>query len=263
MHNNIEIIVSTNNKNIEHVIENFNSLSPTKVLIIQQTDIKNEIDIKNENIKLLTFSETGLSKARNRGLEYSSGDIIVVADDDLKYLENFTSIIEDAFQLHPEIDIITFQITTPEGKPYKKYKDSSFLHNIFSINKVSSVEIAFRKKKIAGIISFDENFGLGSKYPLGEETIFLADAIKNGLKILYMPIPIVIHPKESSGKLYTEKKIIARGAKFKRIYGYYASIIAFLFAIKKYKEYNKQFSFIQYINLIFKGIKQIKDEYDN
>jgi hypothetical protein len=87
-------------------------------------------------------------------------------------------------------------------------------------------------------ISFDLTFGLGAKYPTGEEIIFLIDAYRAGLDIRFMPVPIVIHPKESSGSnLYKNDPLIkAKGAMFARIFGHLAAFHCAAFAVKHHKK---------------------------
>ena len=134
-------------------------------------------------------------------------------------------------------DVITFQVETPDGEEYKNYKKRIFLAYKKTLISVSSVEIAFRKKIIINNdIKFDENFELGTELPTGEEIIFLTNALKRGFKILYISIPIVIHPFESSGKNYDNMNLIqAKGAIFYRIFGNLCYILSVIFAFKKYK----------------------------
>ena len=62
-------------------------------------------------------------------------------------------------------------------------------------------------------IQFDENFGAGVDNFLGDEYIFIADALKRGLQGMYLPIRVAIHPKESSGSTWgTERDLKADSA---------------------------------------------------
>jgi hypothetical protein len=235
------------------------------VLIINQTDNNKRIEYKNRNIRMLNYDEVGLSKNRNRALKNAKGNKCLIADDDIKYKEEGLDIIEKSFKDNPSADIITFQIETPEGTLFKEYSSNEFWHNKRTVLKVSSIEIAFRKDRIfKKNISFDENFGLGAKYNSGEENIFLMDCLKQGLKIKYVPIPIVIHPKESSGKNLTRRdSILSKGALFTRLFGWSFLVINVLFGIKKYKDYKDDISLYEFIKLLYKGsfnyIKELKE----
>ncbi|RXJ95887.1 hypothetical protein CRU94_04550 [Arcobacter sp. AHV-9/2010] len=232
---------------------------PFNHLIINQLVNKQTSDYQQDN--LISVMEKGLSKSRNRALEHCTSDIALISDDDVEYVDDLEYIILKAFKENPDADIITFQVKTPDGEFFKdNYKDKSFYHNQKTIMRVSSVEIAFRVDKIKkNCIKFDEDFGLGTNYPTGEEAILLSDALKKGLKILYIPLPIVIHPKESSGGMFKNnpKLLEAKGAMFFRIFGLSGYFISFLFAIKKYKMSNN--SLLGFYKLMLQGIKEYKE----
>ncbi len=224
-------------------------------VVINQLIHKEQSDYDRVNV--FSYKEKGLSKSRNRAIEkVTDTDICLISDDDVEYKQDFDKIIVQAFAENPDADIITFQIETPDKQKYKKYREHKFRHNIISILKVSSVEIAFRKQSIIKKkLLFDENFGLGTDFSSGEEIIFLSDALKKGLNIIYIPIPIVIHSRESSGKDYKNSQLApAKGALFYRVFGWKSYLLIPLFALKHYKE--TSYSFFKFVRLMFKGIKQ-------
>lgn len=248
----LEILMSAmeirNINQLELKNRNINS----NILVINQNN--NNFSYETDHIRIITFNEIGLSKSRNRAIENSKGDICLITDNDTVFKNNYKKIILQAFEDNPEADIITFQIETTEGKPYKKYRKDSFYHDKKSILRVNSIEIAFKREVIINSeIKFDEKFGLGSKYGLGEENIFLIDCFKKGLKIMYTPIPIVIHPLESTGTIFNVSNTYSKGAVFFRLFGYKSILINIIFAIKKYKEYKNKFSFFYYTQLLNEG----------
>jgi len=204
--------------------------------------------------------EKGLAKSRNRAISLAKKDICLISDDDLEYSDDLEDNIINSFQNNIEADIITFCVQTPDNKPYKRYKEKSFWHTKKTIMRVSSVEIAFRLDSInRANLRFDERFGLGSNFPTGEEIIFLSDALDKGLKILYIPINIVTHPIESSGKNYENIKLIeAKGAMFYRLFGFLGYAVSYLFAYKKAKE--SPYSLIEFYKLMINGIIKFRRE---
>jgi len=246
------LISTTNNRKCQQ------TNPPTPCIIINQIidpSIKKHCREKN----VFTFYEKGLSKSRNRAISLSTADICLISDDDVEFLDDIEEKIIKAFKKYPDADIITFQVKTPEGNDYKNYPKGSFVHNKRTILKVSSVEIAFKKSSvIANNLKFDEHFGLGAMFPTGEEAIFLSDALKAGLKIVYEPIPIVIHPQESSGKNFHQQNFfIAKGALFYRLFGIHAYWIGIIFLLKKRKLFS-HFTFLSTISLLYSGIRQAK-----
>ncbi|WP_063728218.1 glycosyltransferase family 2 protein [Kosmotoga sp. DU53] len=262
----LEIIVSAvNMQDFSDILSKTRHFSKnTKLLIINQTrqkksGLKEEaLFLDSKNIRVLSFNEIGLSKSRNQGIKNATGDICLISDSDVEFKNNLETIITDAFANNPEADIITFQIETPDHKKFKKYPKKEKWHNIFSIMKVSSIEIAFRRKAIQeNNLLFDENFGLnGNIFPFGgEENIFLYDCLKKGLKIKYIPKPIVIHKKESTGKKLDYETLFTKGALFARIFNHYCWIVNILFIIKKIPEL-KPLNLCKALKQMFSGSKK-------
>ncbi|WP_439475248.1 glycosyltransferase family 2 protein [Algoriphagus formosus] len=223
-------------------------------LVISQSG-KND-RIKSGNSEFISFDERGLSKSRNRAIENSQAEIALIADDDVEFVSDFNNKILAAFTQYPKADIITFQVRTPEGIPYKNsYSDRSFQHGRRSIYKVSSVEIAIRPERIRSKgLRFDERFGLGAKYSSGEEVIFLNDCIDAGLSLRYVPEEIVIHPLESSGKVLNENYFRSKGAIVRRLYGFTpALIIGIGFLLKQLIKRGKTLSFAAALRASFEG----------
>ena len=248
----IEVIMSTMyRENInELMIENKNIKG--NLLIINQTNNKKQY--KLNNIRMINYSERGLSKSRNRAIENSKADICLIADDDIIYKKDYIEIIQDLFNKNPNIDVITLRVDTPEGIPFKKYRKKSFIHNKFTIFKVSSISIAFRRNSILeNNIKFDESFGLGAQFATGEEAIFLNDCISKGLRVKYEPISLVIHPFISSGKIFNENQLFAKGALMARLFGNGCYIINLIFALKKYKFYRNKYSILKAYKLLNNG----------
>src|SRR5215216_6425040 len=58
----------------------------------------------------------GLSKARNLGLQYVSGDIIAFPDDDCRYPPELLETVVQFFISHPEIDCLSGRSIDQDGK---------------------------------------------------------------------------------------------------------------------------------------------------
>jgi len=244
-----QILVSAINHNLPK-IENYDHL------IINQLHDEDVPEIKRDNV--FNYYEKGISKSRNRALQHATADICLISDDDVRYKPDTKDKILWAFENNPKADIITFQIETPAGKPYKDYPNKKFRHDPQTLMDVSSVEIAFRKKSvIENHVRFDERFGLGSVFPTGEELVFLTDALKSNLKVLYIPEAIVIHPEESWNDKWTIKKYIqAKGALLYRVFGWKAILWICILSYKKYQL--SDYSLPTYFKYMINGIIEFK-----
>ncbi len=191
-----------------------------------------------EHVQVFHYREKGLSRSRNRALQHATTDLCLIGDDDVRYPQSAENIIVDAFNNNPSADIITFQAQTPDGALLnKRYAARQHGHTRRSIMHVSSCEIAFRTASIQSAgLRFDEHFGLGADFPTGEENIFLLDALRCGLNIRYIPVPVVVHSAHSSGSnFFNHDLIAAKGAMFCRMFGAASWLVSLVFAFKKYR----------------------------
>lgn len=226
------------------------------VLLINQTDFEDISEYKN--IKMISTKERGLTKSRNLAINNATGDICLISDDDAVYVSDYEQIILSAFSKYPDADIITFQIKTPDGNKFNSFYPLMELeHNWRTSLRCASLEIAFRRESIKKSgLQYDVLFGLGSKYKMDDEIIFLNDALKKKLKLIYIPIPIVIHPVESSGSKFDFELAYSKGAAFARMFGKRGYLFDFLFALKKWSFYKDEFSFYSFLRFMFSSTKE-------
>lgn len=236
----LEVSISTNKKDINSLIDKINQFHNPEVFftIIWQntTEAQKEIWLE-KNIRILPFKERGLSKSRNRAIEFSVGDILLFSDDDIIFEEDIYEKITKAYKELPDADIITFKAYTAGKKPFKNYSSKCFKHSILSIMHVSSWEISCKPMKIKEVgLKFNELFGLGSIFPSSEENLFLWDAIKMGLNVYYYPEFVVTHPApETSSHNFSPELLKSKGAFFHEVFGPISYLIIPIFAIKKIK----------------------------
>lgn len=192
-------------------------------------------------LRMVSVQDRGLAKSRNLALDAARGDVVVLADDDLRYLPNALRTVRQAFAAHPDATAITFQfLNSDTGQPYKRYPASGFRHNLQTIASVSSVEIALRRDRL-GSLRFDPAFGLGARYPSAEEGVFLADLIHAGHKLYYWPAPLCSHPGQTSGHTQWSPAVAeAKGAAFARMYRGAWPLVTVWFALRKFPLYRKR-----------------------
>lgn len=209
------------------------------------------------NIKYFYMFEKGLSKNRNNALKHATGDICFICDDDLRFVKNFEKKILNLYENNLNADVISFRTILPNGDLRKNYSSIKFKHNYYSILKITSHEISFKRKSlIKSDILFNETFGLGSlKYPAGEENLFMFDCLKNKLNVIYEPVSIDIHPEYSSGYNYDLPRVRSNVAIFRKMFGSFISfLLIFYFSIKHYNLYKHKFSYLKFMKISFKEL---------
>lgn len=194
------------------VIQDYQNI---EVIIISQdhynkTQAICEKYLNNFLIKHIFSKHKGLSLARNEGLSYVSGDLVILSDDDCWYPQGAITKIVSIFQNNSSIDILLTQIYDPvSSEYYKKYiQIARKITSVFQLLSCSSIELAFKTDAYIGM--FDERFGLGAKFNSGEETNFLIDNFRAGKNIYYAPVVTVYHAKKR--QITTNDKVVAKGA---------------------------------------------------
>jgi len=223
-------------------------------------------DIFGEDVICGWELKPGLSNNRNNAIKLAceyykdTGSYIYICDDDVT--PNIDGLLTSAhMMMNKKINCITGIITTDYGY-FKNYPNASYEITKFSAARVSSVEIMIDLDFLCKHeVFFDSDFGLGSKYPSGEEYIFITDILKKKGIAYYHPIEFCSHPPVSSGSdFYTSNiKIMSKGAMLKRIFKFPIShILMLVFSLKKYNKYKHHISFLNFVNIILQGAKGYK-----
>ncbi|MBQ8279935.1 MAG: glycosyltransferase family 2 protein [Roseburia sp.] len=160
-------------------------------------------------IQYVRDERKGLSRARNCGLPYCKGDIVVLSDDDCWYPKDAVKQIYQYFERN-SCDVVLTQIyDEKKGIYYKNYSpNEECIKSPFSLLSRSSIEIAFKKELASK--EFDEAFGLGAQYVCCEEIDFLLRVYKAGARVVYVPNITVYHEKKYQTK--NKHRIVAKGA---------------------------------------------------
>jgi hypothetical protein len=187
--------------------------------------------------QLVELKSKGVAKSRNAALKYASGKYLIFGDDDISFDEKGISQLIEHFEANPECAIILAQTTDETGTLRKSYPNKRANLTKYNSAKAATYEMMIRLDAIREKgITFDENFGAGADNYLGDEYIFIADALNRGLKGVFLPVTVAIHPKDSSGSDWgTRRDLTARAAVFTRVFGVTAPIFRALFLVKSRK----------------------------
>ncbi|EUJ48381.1 glycosyltransferase family 2 protein [Paenilisteria rocourtiae] len=189
--------------------------------------------------RVVMMQERGLSKARNLGLEYATGDIVTFGDDDCWYAPETFEHVVASFQTGK--DVISFNMYDPDRQQFGRLQHiqtSKFLTKRELMSR-SSIEIfvkrsCLEKNEAGPAIRFDEVFGLGATYISGEENIFLSDLFRQGYVTYFHPECLVYHAVQPRITRLTEAQMLSKGPLFKRMYSTpTAFLLVSLFYIKK------------------------------
>ncbi len=251
----LQILLSVMDTDDRHYIDMLN-IRRSAVVVDQCAEESDITETVNGNeCRFIRTKERGLSRSRNMAMSNAAEDIVILCDNDVRYTDTAAEDIETAFMRNPDAGIIVFFIERPERHEpvYDHEKKMDHMHMM----KIFSPEIAIRRSFTGGL-GFDTDFGAGAKYSMGEENIFLFEAARRGIRIIYEPVKIAsLIPNESSWfRGYGQKFFSDRGA------GYYAMsekwwlLLSLQFLIRKRKLYSRDISMTEAWKCMCSGKKE-------
>ena len=212
-------------------------------------------------IKYINRNDRGVGKNRNRSIDNAKGDILVLADDDMCFVDGYKDIVEKCFEDIPDADILIFNLIEKNPRRYS----FSEIERIGNRNyaKFGAARIALKRKSIVDSgVRFSLLFGGGAKYSSGEDTIFLKDCLKKKMKIYGVPYALaeIDQSAESTWfKGYNEKYYYDKGAAYTALGNKFtAAIYCFRYLIKYRSQYKGKYGFLRLYRLMLKGIREYK-----
>ena len=162
------------------------------------------------------------------------------------------------FAAHPEADGLLFQVEVDPSR--KTYQNDSFGPvNRFNCGRYPAYSMAFRTEKLhAAGAHFSLLFGGGAPYSNGEDSLFIRDCIRAGLKLYKTPVCIGEEiPRPSTWFTgYHEKFFFDRGVLYHFLYGRAAHLWGFRFVFCKRHLMCREIPWGKALRLLYKGIRE-------
>lgn len=142
----------------------------------------------------------GAAANRNTALAAAQTPLLLFADDDLEFSAAGHAALIARFATRPEADFLIAQLEDESGRLRKRYSPDGQRARWWNCGKTGTPELALRPDRFRrkGLL-FDTQFGAGMPNHLGDEYIFLCDAMRAGLRGEHAAIVLASHPSESSG----------------------------------------------------------------
>lgn len=251
----IQVLISTmNQQDIKKLIKEVNTKSAVVVNQVTENIIVPK-DIRTSLVTAISIKERGLSKSRNRAIKAATAEVCLIADDDMYYVDSYENIVTEAYVRYPDADIITFYVDHEDpNRATKRQKEGRL--SLLQTMKTSSCQISFRRSSILSKdLTMDETFGTGTDKYMGEESIFLFDCHKKGLKVYHVHDRIAVLKKENESTWfegYNKKYFIVKGAVFYRMSKLLCPFLIIQFSIRKKHLFN-DVSLLKSIRLMASG----------
>lgn len=230
-------------------------------IIVNQTDHYAYESIKykgNYSLRCFSMQERGVGLSRNHALLRADHDISLFSDEDIVYEPGYEKLVLDAFAAHPEADMLLFVVKAAPGR--ETYQITKFGRvRSFNCGRYPTYSFAIRTKEVhRRNITFSLLFGGGAPYSNGEDSLFIRECIKKGMKVYKIPTQIGVERERESTwfKGFNRKFFFDRGVLYRHLYGRLEKPMALRFLLAHKEEMCKDISWRQAYRMMCEGMKE-------
>ena len=206
--------------------------------------------------RLLCSADTGVGNSRNLALDNALGDILLFSDDDLVYEPGYVERLLAAFAARPDADAIVFNLRSQRRRRQIRRAGRVRWYNYM---RYGAARLAVRREAVQRVgLRFSTQFGGGTRYGSGEDTIFLHDCLRRGLRVYAIPDCLAATDDAASSWFtgYDEKFFHDKGALFAALYGRRGLAVGLVFALRHLDFGRARLSFGQRLACLRAGHKE-------
>ncbi|MBR6408231.1 MAG: glycosyltransferase [Clostridia bacterium] len=225
-----------------------------------------EFYMDGNRILHINTTDRGVGKNRNLVLRHARGEICVFADDDMRFVDGYPQIVEEAARLRPDADILIFNLIEKHPVRYVIKKITRITWRNYA--RYGAARLAVYPEKIAAAgISFTSMFGGGCKYGSGEDTIFLKECLDKGLKLYAFPFALAEIDQDAESTWfcgYNKKFFFDKGAFYCAVAPKLKWIYSIRYLLKYRYKYAKECGVRAAFEYMSEGIRSFdREEFEN
>lgn len=231
------------------------------VLFANQTDRTDdqEITAGGHRARMISTRTRGVGRNRNIALLYATGDILLLADDDVSYQPDYERQVLQAFQDNPRADLIIFSMESVENGQIvgRKILPDRRLHP-WNALRHGTFSYAIRRSSLERAnLWFSTRFGGGAEFGHGEDTLFLLDAFRRGLRVYSSSYCLGQRQVGSSTwfRGYNETYFFDTGVLYRAAFGRWAYPLLVRYLIRKRDRFRGSISLRQAYRSALRGLK--------
>lgn len=254
----VELLVAAMNQEDASLLERMHIQSDAIVVNQGRPFQWREFWKASHRIRLLCCEELGVGLSRNTALMRATGDICLFADDDLVYRDGYAEKLAGAFGALPDADVLVFNIHSMGARKRRYQIQKTKRVHWFNFARYGAARMAVRRSSIfRQHISFSLLFGGGAQYGSGEDTLFLHDCLRAGLKIYAVPISLADVDDSTSSwfRGYDEKFLMDRGALHQAMYARMAFIQSLVYLLRHKNVWQESGGFLRALQSMKKGMR--------
>lgn len=225
----LQVLISTMHQTDHSLLEKMNIQSDAIVVNQCDHDCIERFTFRGHNILWMSMNERGVGLSRNNALMRATGDILLFADDDVVYKDNYVETVLKCFESHPKTDLIVFNLKSQNPERPEVIVENEYKLHWYNSLKFGACRIAIRQDAIRKAnVFYSLLFGGGAKYQSGEDNLFIIQCLKKGIKGLASDDVIIgtVQQEESTWfKGFDEKYFFDKGVLMKQCFGPWAKIL--------------------------------------
>lgn len=255
----IQILVATMNQTDFSKVEQMNIKSDVIFANQANRTAFEKKDYNDFNAQMITTETRGVGVNRNLALLYATGDILLLADDDMVYADDYVTKVKNAFRRHPDADAIIFNIETIGAKTNRRINVKESKVAIYNALNYGAARIAIKHNSLLRErICFSTCFGGGSRYSAGEDSLFICDMLKHGFHI-YTSADVIATVDQTTSTWfcgYTEKYFYDKGVFYGVAFRKLAIFMCLQDLIRHKDKYDISYKkILYYFRIMLKGCK--------
>ena len=256
----LQVLVAAVNQDVDQLADRMGLTS--EALIVNQCDHYGyrEYQHKGKKIRCFSMAERGVGLNRNTALERADGDICLFSDEDIVLDPGYEEAVLKAFADHPKADIITFNFRVDASRA--TYHNAAWKRiRWYNYGRYPTYAVAAKREALHRVnVGFSLLFGGGARYSNGEDSLFLHDCLKKGLRLIASPVCIgqEVYRESTWFRGYNDKFFVDRGVLYHHLYGVMAKPFSLRFLAAHKEEMLKETGFGKAYRLMKQGIKEGK-----
>ena len=231
----LQVLVSTMYQEDHGLLDRMNIR--TDAVVVNQCD-RNEIErfVHGGNeILWISCRERGVGSSRNIALEHATADIVLFADDDVVYEDEYARMVSSVFEVDPAVSLAVFNIGSLNPDRPEATINRDHRLRWFNCLKYGACRTAVRRETVVKKgIRYSALFGGGAKYQAGEDNLFITQCLQRGMTGIASTRNIGTAAQETSTWFmgYSDRYYHDRGALFAAMYGKLAVPLLFVMELR-------------------------------
>ncbi len=256
----LEVLVSAVDQDAAGLISKMNI--HTDAVLVNQCDryAYDTFAAGKGSAKCFSMPERGVGLSRNTALLHASGDVVLFSDEDIILAADYEAQIEKAYRDLPDADMILFNVkVAPARRTYWNREIRRITNRSYGRYPAYSISgrlSAFRRANA----HYSLLFGGGAKYSNGEDSLFLRDCLKAGLRI-YAHTACIGEEQERESTWfsgYHEKFFRDRGVLYHHLYGKLAIPLSLRFLLAHRETVCQKISVGKAFSIMCMGVREAR-----